>query len=197
MPTTSTNIPTYALHSDCSLYKSNRSFHTTVIDVYRTTMAESSNDQPSLKRKRFDWTTKTDPHTGAVTRFCSRCQEFLPLDRFYPSSIKDGSLSCKTHCNERLRATKNEWQRRKRGKPRSYARILTNLNVWIRKQPHEMNIWTESAVKRVLDDHGINLDSESRIPRLRPRDPDQPFDTNNVVVKFQKSSKLFQVPPPK
>ena len=148
-----------------------------------------SNDPPPKKRKRFDWTTKTDPDTGAVTRFCSRCQEFLPLDRFYASTIKDGSLSCKTHCSQRTAAFQKKWRDHKRGKPRSLARIRSNLNSWIvRQKIAGWKKWSDDDVKQALIKHAVNLASETRIVRLRPADASKSFNVENSIVKFQNGS---------
>ena len=144
-----------------------------------------STDPPPQKRKRFDWTTKTDPDTGAVTRFCSRCQDFLPLDRFYACHVKNGDLICKTHSSERSNPAKIVWNRQKRGKLGSVSRVRSNLNAWIVSQKRGWKKWTEEEVKRALIKHSVDLASESRIVRLRPSDHSKTFDVDNSVVKFQ------------
>ena len=142
------------------------------------------------KRKRFDWTTKTDPSTGAVSRFCSRCQEFLPLDRFYNCHVKNGALICKIHWGERAVPTTIKWHRRNRGEIGSVARVRSNLNKWIVKQKRGWKKWTDDDVKRALVSHAVDLASESRIVRLRPSDSSTTFDVDNSVVKFQNGSDL-------
>jgi len=135
------------------------------------------------KRKRFDWTTKTDPDTGAVTRFCSKCQEFLPLDRFYPSTIKAHSLVCRTHYNHVRKRTKLEWARRNRGKLGSIKRARVNLNNWITKQNKAWPRWNVADIEHVLITHSIPLDIDTRLVRIRPKDQNHPFTTDNVVVE--------------
>ena len=142
------------------------------------------------KRKRFDWTTKTDPDTGATLRFCSKCQDFLPMDRFYPCHLKTGDLMCKTHANKRGRDGSKRWKQKNRGEIGSVSRIRTNLNTWIVRQKRGWMKWTDDDVKRALHKHSVTLASESRIVRLRPCDHSKTFDVDNSVVKFQHGSSL-------
>ena len=139
------------------------------------------------KRHRFDWTTKTDPSTGAVSRFCSKCQDFLPLDRFYASTIKDGSLSCKTHCSQRTAPFKKRWHKKKRGAPGSVQRLRSNLNTWIVRQKIGKK-WSDADVQRALTKHSVDLALESRKVRLRPLDHSKAFNPENSIVKFQNGS---------
>ena len=142
------------------------------------------------KRHRFDWTTKTDPSTGAVSRFCSKCQDFLPLDRFYHCHLKNGTLSCKTHWDEHNILTAIKWNRKNRGKIGSVQRVRSNLNKWIGSQKRGWKNWSDDDVKRALVSHAVDLASESRIVRLRPSDHSKTFDVDNSVVKFQNGSNL-------
>ena len=155
-----------------------------MIEVYRTAMAESSTKLQTRKRKRrFDWTTKTDPDTGAVTRFCSRCQEFLPLDRFYPSTLQTNALICQTHHNAEGRRSNKEWARRHRGKPGSIKRARVNLNRWILKQKKEWSRWDIADIENVLVAHSIPLNVDTRLVQIRPQDPTLPFNSTNAIVK--------------
>ena len=147
-----------------------------------------TNDPLMKKRKRFDWTTKTDPDTGAVSRFCARCQDFLLLDRFYNCHLKNGNLLCKTHANDLARGAHTKWRRRSRGEPGSLKRIRTTLNAWVMKQKKGWTLWTEDEVARVLAKHSVALPAKDRIPRLRPLEKSLPFNEENVVVKFQLGS---------
>ena len=144
----------------------------------------------SKKRQRFDWTTKTDPDSGDVTRFCSKCQDFLPLDRFYHCHVKNHTLCCKTHWQARALPNAIECNRRKRGKPGSVARVRSNLNKWILAQKRGWPKWSDDDVKRALVKHSVDLASETRIVRLRPSDRSQPFNVANSVAKFQNGSCL-------
>ena len=142
-----------------------------------------TNDPP----KRFAWYTKTVPDTGKVMRFCRRCQDFLPLERFYPSSIRDGTLSCKTHCSQRTAPYRRSWHKKNRGEPGSVQRVRSNLNNWIAKQKLPgWKKWSDCDVLRALTQHSIDLALESRKIRFRPLDRSKTFTPENSILKFQK-----------
>ena len=140
------------------------------------------------RRRRFDFANKVDPETGVRTRFCSRCEDFLTLDQFSPCHIKAGALKCKEHAKALGRAPKRRWLAKQRGEGGALGRIRANLNHWIRRDNKGRRRWTNDDVALALQKHAINLGTESRIVRFRPRDPQLAFDAENSVVKFQTGS---------
>ena len=137
------------------------------------------------KRKRYDWANKIDPETGVHTRFCTRCEAFLTMDHFYPSHVKNGSLACKVCTGSESKAAIKRWMLNNRGEPGSVQRIRSNLNTWIRREKKGRRRWTDADVVQALQRHKVDLATETRIVRLRPRDPQLPFNADNSVVKFQ------------
>ena len=150
---------------------------------------------PSTKRKLFDWANKVDPETGEATRFCTRCQEYLVLDSFHPSTLKCGGMRCKTHSNELKRAQKRRWSTKERGASRSVERVRSNLNQWISRHHINSPKWTDADVERALRRHGVDLAAETRCVRLRPQDPTLPFSVENSTVHFRKLSIYTQSRP--
>ena len=143
------------------------------------------------KRPRFDFANKVDPETGVRTRFCSRCEEFLTHDKFNPCYLKRGTLLCKQHANALGRAAKRRWVAKQRGEgeaKRALSRIRSNMNHWIHRDTKGRRRWTNDDVALALQKHAINLATEPRIVRFRPRDPELAFDAENSVVKFQNGS---------
>ena len=137
--------------------------------------------------------SKVDPETGEATRFCKTCQAFLPLGEFYPSSIRTKNYVCKTHTNERTKHSILRWRVKRRGAPGSIARIRTNLNLWLYRQKRS-DRWSDDDVEKALHHHGVALQEETRIVRIRPRDPTMPLTTENSVIKFQNGSSAKKIP---
>ena len=139
------------------------------------------------RRKRFAWANKVDPETGVPKRFCTQCEAFLPVERFYPSVLKTGRLCCKTHFYEITRPYSLVANRKLRGKPGSVARMRTNVNVWISRNKHKSPgcAWTDADVEQALLLHNVDRVSEQRTVRFRPRDPELPFTAANSVVRFR------------
>jgi len=141
------------------------------------------------KRQRYDWANQPDPETGEPTRFCTRCKAFLTLDRFYKSTLNTRLLRCRTHTLLLSKEAKNRYSAKKRGLPTSVSRIRTNLNMWIYVQKKGWAKWTDADVEQALKFHNVDLSSESRRVRFRPRDKSLPFTVDNSVVSFFNSTK--------
>ena len=137
--------------------------------------------------KRYDWANKVDPDTGARTRFCTRCEAFLPLAKFYACHVKRSQLICREHSKALAIAPTERW-RAKQQQQGALGRIRENLNRWIRRVDKAQARWTNEDVALALQKHSVNLGTETRIVRLRPRDPALPFDAENSVVQFQRGS---------
>ena len=140
--------------------------------------------QPKHKRKHVAWANQTDPATGEQKRFCTTCLAFLPLDQFAPCHIQNGLLRCRTHANEQNKAAIQQCKRRARGLPGSVARIKTNVNQWISLQKQGWAKWTDADVEQALRMHDVDLNTETRRVRFRPRDKSLPFAVDNSVVSF-------------
>ena len=138
------------------------------------------------KRQRYDWANRTDPETGEPTRFCTRCEDFLTLDRFYPCHLKRGTLLCKTHIKETTRTAQRNWKRKARGKAGSVARLRQNTNQWISRRRISSTFWSVADVKAALQKHNIDLQNETQAVLLRPCNPDQAFTVENSIVRYRK-----------
>lgn len=136
--------------------------------------------------KRYDWANKVDPDTGARTRFCTRCEAFLPLAKFYACHVKLGHLACKTHANARNKPHHKKFDQKRRGEPRSVERLRYNTNQWLRRLHRSTETWTDADVQRALQQHSVDLATETRSVLLRPRDPTRALTVDNAVVRFRK-----------
>ena len=145
-------------------------------------------DDVDPKRRRQNWSTKIDPLTGETLRFCSHCKDYLPLDKFHAFVFKYGTLICKTHMRRDNHAAALRWTRKHRGKRGSVARVRCNINRWMADKHVRGARWSEADVLEALRRHGVDLAAETRLVRMRPRDPNEPFDVDNSVVKFQNGS---------
>ena len=141
------------------------------------------------KRKRYDFANKPDPETGEPRRFCTGCEAYLPFDRFYPCHLKGGQLMCKVHSNARNKPFGRIWYQNKYGDARSIARMRVNLNLWIWRQRQGWAKWSEEDVEQALQLHGVDLQTETRRVRFRPKNRSLPFTVDNSIVEFSNKNR--------
>ena len=139
------------------------------------------------KRSSFDWASKTDPDTGAQLRFCARCQDFRPLDRFYQCHLKRRVMLCKAHEKSAWSASKRKWRNKNRGERGSNHRLLRNVNQFIYRKRIRSGKWSMDTVEAALRHHAVDLTTETRTVVIRPLDETLPFTVSNSVVRFRKN----------